>query len=302
MRAVEVRGVVKRFGSREALRGVDLELDEGGELAVLGPNGSGKTTLLRIVLGVLRPDQGLVRVFERDPREARGLVGYVSQSPLSARGRVHEVIELHAKLFGIGGAEARRRARELLEALELEHLMDRRVEELSFGQRRVVQVVRELVHGPRLLVGDELTMGMDPRTRRKVLELLDRWRRESGSSIIIATHSLYDVEALGARAAILVAGRKVAELDPSDVARLGREFARVVAVLDRDVGPLTRGRVRALRSAAFALVRRSEVPEAVSEIEKLCIELGCRVLSVSIEAPRIDELLAMMYEGSASLP
>ncbi|MDR5694070.1 MAG: heme ABC exporter ATP-binding protein CcmA [Armatimonadota bacterium] len=208
-RAVEARGVKKAFGRTWALRGVDLEVRPGEYLALLGPNGSGKTTLLRILATLIRPTEGNIRIFGRDPRregeECRRLLGFVGHdSFLYGSLSVSENLHFYARLFGLPDIPAR--TRQVLEALGLERRAHDLVRTLSRGLQQRVAIARALLHDPILLLLDEPFTGLDAQASRSLGELLASLRQE-GRAIIMATHNLNEGLEACDRAVILLDGR-----------------------------------------------------------------------------------------------
>ena len=206
-----VEGLRKAYGPIEALRDVDLVIEEGEIVGLLGPNGAGKTTLVSVVAGLVRPDAGSVRVGRidclRHPREARRLIGLAPQEtgvyPLV---RVYDNLLLFGRLAGLPRAALRRRIEEVGEALDLARLFGRPARLLSTGERRRLHTATALLHRPPLLLLDEPTVGADVHARRLLLGVV-RDLSAQGSAICYSTHYLPEVEALGASVAILDGGR-----------------------------------------------------------------------------------------------
>jgi ABC-2 type transport system ATP-binding protein len=191
-----------------ALAGVDLTVARGESHALLGPNGSGKTTTLRILLGLVRPTRGEVRLFGKDPAEsaARARVGFLpEQSSLHGFLRAQETLEIFARLYGVARGERTRRAGELLERLELADAAKKRVRELSHGMRRRLALGVALVGRPELLVLDEPTAGMDPLVREGVLSLF-REHLSGGGTLLVTSHLLGDIRGIASKATLLSRG------------------------------------------------------------------------------------------------
>lgn len=175
--AIELEGLTRDFGDRPALAGVDLRVEAGSTLAVLGPNGSGKTTLLRILAGLLRPTGGGANVLGASlPRETwklRGRVGFLGHEPLLYRDlSPDENLTLAARLHGIGREPARDRIAELLDRVGMAHRSRDRVGEFSAGMAQRVAACRAVLHEPELLLLDEPDSHLDPGAREVVGELL----------------------------------------------------------------------------------------------------------------------------------
>ncbi|MBN2798704.1 MAG: ABC transporter ATP-binding protein [Deltaproteobacteria bacterium] len=209
MKALEVRGVRKRFGRVTAVERVDLAVDAGQFVGLIGHNGAGKSTLLRIITGLLRPTEGTVLVGGVDvatsPREARLRMGVVPEEPalypyLSAR----EYLDFVAEVRGVGGVE---------EALELTGLgpdADRLVREYSQGMRRKTALAAALLGAPGLLLLDESLNGLDPPSAARVKGAL-RQRVDQGATVILSTHVVETVQAVADRVVMLAHGRVVAD-------------------------------------------------------------------------------------------
>ena len=209
-----VRGVHKRYGAVEALRGVDLEVGAGEICALVGPNGAGKTSLVSIVAGLRRPDEGEVEVggldVTRHRQEVGRLLGLAPQElAIYPSIKVRDNIVLYGELAGLRGAELRHRVDETAEALGITDLLARRADALSGGQKRRLHTAMALVHRPPLLLLDEPTVGADIESRRQLLDLVRRLAAD-GAAVCYSTHYLPEVEVLGASVAILDAGRVIA--------------------------------------------------------------------------------------------
>jgi ABC-2 type transport system ATP-binding protein len=198
-------GIVKRYGERVALDGVDLAVAPGQIVALLGPNGAGKTTLVSIAAGLLAPDAGTVQVAGRPGLAPQEIGIYPS---LTVRENLWAFAEAH-------GA-SRARAERLLEPFVLSALADRRAGQLSGGEQRRLHTAIALVDRPRAVLLDEPTAGADTQTRGAILEAVKAFAAE-GTAIVYTTHYLPEVEALDADVALLEAGRIIAAGSVSDL-------------------------------------------------------------------------------------
>jgi heme exporter protein A len=187
--AVRLRGIRKRFGYRETLRGIDLELEEGGSLAVFGPNGAGKSTLLRIIATLWSPSAGGGEIFggdlRRDARRIRGRLGAVlHQSFLRPELTLRENLRFTRDLYGLSGPDP---SGELLERFTLSHRLDDPIATFSQGMLKRASIIRSLVHSPALWLLDEPFSGLDP-AGRGLLEELIRDYGQRGGACILVTH------------------------------------------------------------------------------------------------------------------
>jgi sodium transport system ATP-binding protein len=220
---IRLEGVRKSFGEVQALSGISFEVPDAQITGLLGPNGAGKTTALRIVYGVLRPDAGHASVdgvdLASDRLAAQQRLGVFPHAQgLYARLTAREHILYFGQIHGLSGAPLQRRADELIAALGMEEIADRRTEGFSQGQRVKVALARALVHDPRNVVLDEPTNGLDVAATRQVRTLLKQLR-EQGRCILFSSHVMQEVSALCDRVVVIARGAVVAEGTPDDLRR-----------------------------------------------------------------------------------
>jgi ABC-2 type transport system ATP-binding protein len=206
--AVSAKGLVKRFGDRHAVDGVDISVPKGLIYGVLGPNGAGKTTTLRMLLGIIEPDEGERMMLGTDrPREMSDHVGYLPEERgLYPNMKCREAIAFMGALRGLPWKVGRKRAGELLEAAGLAHAADDKIRKLSKGMAQLVQLLGAVVHEPDLLVLDEPFSGLDPVNQER-LEKLIRGQRDRGATILFSTHVMAHAERLCDRLSIIAGGK-----------------------------------------------------------------------------------------------
>jgi ABC-2 type transport system ATP-binding protein len=233
---IEAHGLKKRYGKIQALDDLDLVAERGQVVAVLGPNGAGKTTLVRAIATLLRPDEGTLRVaghdVRKDPDAVRRVIGLAGQfAAVEPAMTGRENLEMLARLFGLGRAAAKRSAQEVLEQLGLLDPADRLARTYSGGMRRRLDLGASLVGMPRLLLLDEPTTGLDPRSR---IELWDAIRGlvDGGTDVLLTTQYLDEADHLASRVVIIDHGRAVATGTPAELKR--RIGGNVVEVHVRD--------------------------------------------------------------------
>ena len=217
MAAIELRGVVKRFGAITAVDGLDLEVPKGICLGLLGPNGAGKSTTMRLLTGQAIPDAGELRALghelPRESKNARARMGVVPQlDNLDIDVTVEDNLAIFARLYRV---EDVRKAVDA--ALDLARLRERRrdaVDELSGGMRRRLLLARGLVHDPELVLLDEPTVGLDPQIRTQLWSLIDDLRSR-GKTILMSTHYIEEAERLADEVAVMTAGRVIALGQPA---------------------------------------------------------------------------------------
>ncbi|WP_213981115.1 ATP-binding cassette domain-containing protein [Sphingomonas sp. dw_22] len=206
--AVSAKGLVKRFGDRRAVDGVDIAVPKGLIYGVLGPNGAGKTTTLRMLLGIIEPDEGERTMLGTDrPREMSDHVGYLPEERgLYPNMKCREAIAFMGALRGLPWNIGRKRAGELLEAAGLGPAADDKIRKLSKGMAQLVQLLGAVVHEPDLLVLDEPFSGLDPVNQER-LEKLIRDQRDRGATILFSTHVMAHAERLCDRLSIIAGGK-----------------------------------------------------------------------------------------------
>lgn len=211
---LEVASLRKHYGATTALDGVSFTVAEGEMFGLLGPNGAGKTTLLSIVSCLLDPSDGEARLrgerLARSNREIRRQIGIVPQE-LAIYGELtaRENLEFFGRLYGMGGKALATRVEEILVAIGLEDRAARRVETFSGGMKRRLNLGAALVHGPRLLLLDEPTTGVDPQSRNHLFEEIIRVNR-MGVTVVYTSHYMGEVETLCTRVGIMDNGRLIA--------------------------------------------------------------------------------------------
>lgn len=215
---IHARGLTKRFGSFTAVDGIDVDVAPGEAFGFLGPNGAGKSSTMRLIGCVSPPTAGTLRIFGLDPatdgRRIRSRLGSVpQQDSLDGELTVLENLVIYGRYFDLPYAEARRRAHELLEFVQLADRASSRVDPLSGGMKRRVTIARSLINKPELLLLDEPTTGLDPQARHVVWERLYRLK-EQGVTLVLTTHYMDEAEQLCDRLVVMDGGRIVAEGSP----------------------------------------------------------------------------------------
>ncbi|HRX84953.1 MAG TPA: ABC transporter ATP-binding protein [Phycisphaerae bacterium] len=290
---VEVQGVTKRFGDRTALNAVSFNVEPGDIVALLGPNGGGKTTLFRILATLLAADSGTVRVCGLDvdaaPAGVRRALGVVFQAPsLDRKLTAAENLKHHGHLYGLRGAELRRRAHDLLTRVGIADRSADRIETLSGGLARRVEIAKGILPGPRVLLLDEPSTGLDPAARRELWNQLDAIRRSDGVTVLLTTHIMDEAEQCD-RVILLDQGNVVADDTPENLK--GRVGGDVVTITGHDTPALTR-RIAELVGTAPAVVDGSihlETPDGAALIPKLAGALAGDMQSLTLARPTLED-------------
>ena len=243
--AVWARGLRKSFGPMRAVDGIDLAIRPGECFGFLGPNGAGKTTTMRMLSTLVRRDAGELRVLgldpDRSPRELKRQMGVVAQdTTLDLELSVLQNLLVWARYFDIPGAEARRRAEDVLAMMSLADRAGDPVQSLSGGMQRRLQIGRALINHPRLVLLDEPTTGLDPQARHAVWARL-RALRDGGATLVLTTHYMDEAARLCDRLVIIDHGRVVREGSPGGLiaAEVGREVLEL-RVAPGEAGELAR--------------------------------------------------------------
>ena len=214
--AISVRGLTKTWaGGVEAVKGIDFDVATGEVFGLLGPNGAGKSTTVGMLTTTVRPTSGSARLHGRDVATeaiaARADSAVVFQDPVVDRALTgRRNFEIHARLWGVAADDAGRRIEELADSFDLADLLDRPVATYSGGQRRRLEIARALVSEPRVLFLDEPTVGLDPRIRYELIDVIGGLRARFGATVLLTTHYLDEAERLCDRVGIMHAGRIVA--------------------------------------------------------------------------------------------
>ncbi|HEX8073407.1 MAG TPA: ATP-binding cassette domain-containing protein [Thermoleophilaceae bacterium] len=299
--AIDARGLRRTFkGGIEAVRGIDLSVAEGEVFGFLGPNGAGKTTTVRMLCTLLPPTDGEMRVAGIDVRAdgaaVRRRIGVALQEiGLDPVQTGRELLELQCGLYGIRGADAARRAQELLDLLGLADAADRRTKTYSGGMKRRLDLASALVHSPDVLFLDEPTTGLDPASRVTVWDEVRRIKA-SGTTVFLTTQYLEEADQLCDRLAIIDAGRIVAEGTPERLkAAMGHDVVSVgldgsdAHSTEAAIGDLPGlERVIAETGALVLYVENGAgaIPEIVRRLDRGRVQVG----AISVSRPTLDDV------------
>jgi ABC-2 type transport system ATP-binding protein len=292
---VTVRGLVKSYGGRRVVDGLDLEVGAGEVVGLIGANGAGKTTTVECLEGLRRPDAGFLRVLGVDPviDPLRGLVGSQLQSAgLPDRLRVGEA----ARLFGGRDGE------ELLERFGLSERRRSAFASLSGGERQRLFLVLALVNEPRLVILDELTQGLDPAARRSVWSAIDQLRT-SGTTVLLVTHELDEAEQLCDRVVAMRAGRVVDSGTPAElVDRYGRCATVSFTLPDDQRLEKLPGRLGLLPGVSGVREQAGRVTitgnrEAIAQVGAALVGAGWIPPDLSARVPSLEDALVSLLES-----
>lgn len=299
--AVQTLDITKRFGELTAVDKINLAIDSREIFGLIGPNGAGKTTLIRMLTTVLQPSDGTAKVagfdIRKNQNEVRQSIGVVSQAmTLDVELTAWENMELYAKYYNVPSQIRKERIKELLDVVGLADRADFTVGSYSGGMKRRLELVRSLIHRPRILFLDEPTTGLDPQARSAVWDYLRKIHKEQDITIVITTHYLDEAEALCDRVAIVDFGKLMALGTSAELKRkvMGGD------IVEADVADLPNTAFEALKASKFALqVKKRESTltilvksgaEAVPRIVELVNENGGKIRSITLREPTLDDV------------
>jgi ABC-2 type transport system ATP-binding protein len=303
---IRTRGLTRHFRVKgetvEAVRGLDIDVQEGELVAFLGPNCAGKSTSLRMLTTLLPPTSGSATVAGcdvlADPAGTRRHIGYLGQgNGAGSHFRVRDEVVTQGRCYGLSRAESRRRADELLAVLDLESLAGREAGTLSGGQRRRLDIAIGLVHRPRLLFLDEPSTGLDPHNRANLWKHILRLREEHGITIFMTTHYLDEADTMAERVMVIDHGRMIADDTPENLkANLAGDGVTVTTADEADAGRSAEiaGRMPSAREVTVdALTMSLRAPRGNALLPDLLRSLdaaGVRVLTAEVRRPTLDDV------------
>jgi len=301
MSAVSVRGLVKRYGEIEAVRGIDLDVAPGETFGFLGPNGAGKSTTINMLCTLARPTAGSATVaghdVVRERDEVRRNIGLVFQDPtLDAYLTAEQNLRFHAELYGVPRAVLSDRLRQVLDMVGLWERRASRVQTFSGGMRRRLEIARGLLHSPRVLFLDEPTIGLDPQTRSSIWGYIRELRRAEDITIFMTTHYMDEAEYCD-RIAIMDNGQIITVDTPAALkASVGKDRVQLRTADDEAAIAALRRRF-GLEAGMHEGAVTFAVPEGEQFVPRLFAELGVPIHSVSVARPSLDDVF-MSYTGS----
>jgi len=309
MPAIDVRQIVKRFGTFAAVDGISFTVEEGEIFGLLGPNGAGKSTLIRMLTTLLPPTAGTARVNGFDivaqadgVRESIGVIPQAMTSDLELS--VHENLLIFAKLYGVPRAKRNRLMEELLDAVELTPWADKQVKNLSGGMRRRVEIARGLVHEPSIFFLDEPTTGLDPVSRVAVWGMIQRVQKQRNLTVLITTHYMDEADKLCDRIAIVDHGQLMALDSPMRLKASipGRNVLEVSFATPPDGWERVLGALPNVESVAgqhdLFRIASDNGPATTTALMETAARAGVAVLSLSVQSTSLDDVF-VHYTGHA---
>lgn len=320
---VEAKGLVKTYKRSDgtevhAVRGVDLNIQRGEIFSLLGPNGAGKTTTISMISGLVTPTAGDARIgghsITREAMQAKRLLGVVPQEiALYPTLTAQQNLAFFGRLYGLDGAELNKRIDEVLEFIDLRDRRKDKVETFSGGMKRRVNIGVGLLHHPQLVYMDEPTVGVDPQSRRRILDTVLRLREEYGMTVLYTTHLMEEAQELSDRVGIMDHGQIIALGSQVELmAQIGEEDrlqltvdhenvppafmealkTRVDGIVDAIVAPKSDEQVDRPETKVVVAAKRGR--RALPEIINLANSMQLGVSSVEVREPDLETLFLKM--------
>jgi ABC-2 type transport system ATP-binding protein len=302
--AIEVVHLQKHFGSLAAVQDISFEVQQGEVFSLLGPNGAGKSTTISMLSGLLQPNSGEASIMghsiRSDPHAARAVLGVVPQDialypDLSAR----ENLDFWGKMYGLRGGLLKQRVEETLEIIGLTDRQRDRVGTFSGGMKRRVNIGAALLHHPQVIIMDEPTVGIDPQSRRHILDSVKRFN-QSGMTVLYTTHYMEEAEELSHHIAIVDQGKVVAYGTHAELITLVGEQTRIDLILNAEAGRVLDewrkvdglSQVSALDGKVTALVNDSN--RVLPRLFEIASRVGVRITSVEIREPNLEAVFLQL--------
>jgi ABC-2 type transport system ATP-binding protein len=306
--AIAVENIVKRYGSFEAVKGIDFQVADGEIFGLLGPNGAGKSTLIRMMTTLIPVTSGRALVggydVSKNSDDVRRMIGVIPQALTSDPDlTVEENLSIYAKLYSVPRVQRIKSITEVLEAVDLLKWRDAQTKTLSGGMRRRLEIARGLVHNPRIFFLDEPTTGLDPVSRIAVWEMLNNLKKTRSLTMLLTTHYMEEADRLCDRIAIVDHGKLVALGTPVEL-KQSVPGSNVVEVQFNREDPEWKARLMALphvtdvqsQSAGVYRVLTANGSQTTTQLVEMAASLGEQLTSLSVQNTSLDDVF-VHYTG-----
>ncbi|OLS27205.1 MAG: putative ABC transporter ATP-binding protein YxlF [Candidatus Heimdallarchaeota archaeon LC_2] len=236
-----VQNIVKSFGDVVAVSDSSFTIENGSIMGFLGPNGSGKTTSIRMLLGLLKPESGSVTLFGQNPfnnHKIKNRLGYIPEEYAFPRWMKAEEYLINLARFNLPREIAIRRARDVLEEMQLTEVAQKRIVQFSKGMKQRMKIGQALIHKPSLIIGDEPFNGLDPVLRKRMFEIIRGYQETDDMTFFISSHILFEVENLANKIILLYKGRTIAQGSAKRIREMIADQPHEIMITSESVKPL----------------------------------------------------------------
>lgn len=304
-----IRGLFSRDVSvLEAVKDINLTIEQGERVAFIGPNGAGKSTTIKMLTGILYPTSGSVEVLGLVPWKNRHNLGFQIGTVFGQRTQLWyhlppiDTFDLLAKIYELSDNIYQQQLRELIAAFEIEGFVNQPVRQLSLGQRMRCEIVASLLHNPRILFLDEPTIGLDISAKLKIREYLCHLSQKNGTTLFLTSHDTADIEHICDRVIVLDRGRIVTDCSLRDLKRVYAKKKIITLTTDKEELGLCMPGLKVIKKSSFIFA--CEIDLDALPIEHLIHEaLKLAILKdITIEDPSMGEIIQNLYSGYAKIP
>jgi len=296
MSLIVAENLAKSYGRVVAVDGLSLTLDEGSVTGLIGPNGAGKTTTIKMILGLLKPDKGVVKVFGQNPWDntaIRSMIGVVYEKAFfPAHQKTLEYLQRVCRIFGVSES----RAMEVLELVNLQEASDRQIKALSAGMLQKFAIAHALVHSPKLIVADEMTANLDPQARSELLDVVLQLNRDEKAAFLLSSHILPELSRVCDSVAIINRGKvwafgKLSELYEKYAVGIIRVSTDSSYALEAEISKLkyVKEVESDIRGISVRVVEGKE-DELYEDVPKLAKKIKAKILGIETGSASMQEL------------
>ena len=303
MSLIVAEGLSKRYGKVVAVDDLTLSLEEGSVVGLIGPNGAGKTTTIKMILGLLKPDKGVVKVFGQDPWDnptIRSMIGVVYEKAFfPAHQKMLDYLQRVCRIFGVPES----RAMEVLRAVNLDDASDRKIKALSAGMLQKFAIAHALVHSPKLIVADEMTANLDPQARSELLEVVLRLHKDEKVAFLLSSHILPELSMVCDSVAIINKGKvwafgKLTELYEKYAVGIIRVSTDNPYALETELSKLkyVKELESDIRGVSVRVVDGKE-DSLYEDVPKLAKKIKAKIMGIETGSASLQELYRLAVSG-----
>jgi ABC-2 type transport system ATP-binding protein len=302
MVAISVKNLVKKFGNFTAVDNVSFEINQGEIFGLLGPNGAGKTTTISMLCTLLKPTSGEASVnnfdIMKNQDDVRHSIGIVFQDPtLDDELTAYENLDFHGRLYSVPREVRKKKIMELLKLVELEDRKNSLVKTFSGGMKRRLEIARGLLHEPKILFLDEPTLGLDPQTRNKLWEYIERLSKEKGLTIILTTHYMDEADRLCNRVGIIDHGKIITVDKPENLKNsIGGDVITIETPRAEDLAKALKKIGKSKAHDNSLTINVDNADRKITDIIKQAEKKKIKINSIMIHKPSLEDVF-LYYTG-----